>query len=384
MNDLERLVKLVRTAGSSFRTIQGTLTVSRNNALADHAAKAYLSGRREATLDADHAEEGTVKMEHEERKADFWHARPSRTRVEGRVRVVSKGPPPTSHPYLTIRNDEKWLTSNDQAGDIVGVDAEAGNALIEQEALSYVIDPSVFLKFREHRFVAEGEQDARPVLIFHARPPKLVGIPTEINLGPIGYGDTYELAIDADKGVLIGLTTRFDGGLVQTLSVSNLIFDSEIAPTLFAAEPPPGRQARDATGMLPKFLDLAGARREVPFTVFAADAIPAKAEREMLYEPLSDVVIVSYRWDGDSTHGLVQIFQGEHANQTIESLFARERYDEISIDGEAIRITRPETGKDLFARLTRQNTDIVIHSNQDWDSTLKVIGSLHPATLSGP
>jgi hypothetical protein len=93
---------------------------------------------------------------------------------------------------------------------------------------------------------------------------------------------------------------------------------------------------------------------------------------------LTGVVIVSYRWDGKSNSRLVQIFEAKHPNHTIESLFPQERYDEASIKGTPIQISKPKAGKDLFVRLMRQDTEILMRSNQDRDTTLRVVASLHP------
>jgi outer membrane lipoprotein-sorting protein len=346
-----KAIELMRSAGASFRTLQGKLMVWRYDAPADHAATVLLSRAAGGALYAKRTQDSSLSDSQEQQHTDFWHVRPDRTRLESESKGLVGLRLVTTQKYLTIRNRESWLTSSDETGTVVGHDAETAESLVHQQRLSYVIEPSIFPEFREPRLLDAEYQNERPAISLRARPPELNSIPTNVDLGPLGYGDSYELSVDAERGLVTRVVVRFGDAIVQTLTADNLVFDAEIDPAVFAIEPPPGRKVRQAADVLPRYLAIADAAQEVPVTVFVPATLPDEAHLDFVYEPRDGILIVSYGWDGESAAKLIQIIQGQRPNRTIEKLFKEGHRDEVYLDGVPVYITKPEAEPETFLSL---------------------------------
>lgn len=121
----------------------------------------------------------------------------------------------------------------------------------------------------------ETEKGGRPCVSLQAklRPKPGWSVP------PHGLpGDHYNVVIDRDRGVVLGLEVRQDGEVVAVADVAEVVFDEDFGDEVFPG-PPAGNDQRTRNSrerLNDKFVSLADAAASAPFTVFVPQRLPGE------------------------------------------------------------------------------------------------------------
>jgi hypothetical protein len=113
-------------------------------------------------------------------------------------------------------------------------------------------------------------------LAVRAIPRKLSDSPRLGRYVPGGASE-LELVADAERGVLLRLEARVEGGPFLVIELVEVHFDEVFADDVFVFQPPPGEEVRPHGELpaMPEAMSLEEAARRAPFTVLAPRRLPA-------------------------------------------------------------------------------------------------------------
>jgi hypothetical protein len=220
MGELGDALALLHGAWGSFRTIRATAC---ERVDAEGQRRAW---EREAGADPDSGlaelldSAEPVGHEHTTR---FWLEKPARLRKE------SSG---TWGTELVVRDGPRWLTV-----DADGLATTTGSLIFLGE-LEQLLDPSPLLEALRFQPLGPDMVAGRPAARLHAVPRERG--PGGSVLDQLGSGaDAYELAVDAERGILLRVAALVDGEPYSVIELSEVAFDEEFPAGTFAVDPPP-------------------------------------------------------------------------------------------------------------------------------------------------
>ena len=197
---------------------------------------------------------------------ELWFESPARLREE---RFPPGAREPTSY---GVRDGDSWWRFDRHLGAVHGSDEDEGGSTGEVGGdFELVLNPPPLVGPLTVEALGRGERAGRPVLRARARKrPDLNPVETMFHLRQLPSGaDWYELEVDAERGVLLGLTATHGAKPFWSLAAAEVEFDMAIAPEVFQFSPPAGVELKALEDLFPD-MRVAGARRIVVFLAAAA------------------------------------------------------------------------------------------------------------------
>ena len=142
--------------------------------------------------------------------------------------------------WLGVRDARRWWlwspdtgASTNTTGDSANSESGAGRQL------AIVFNPARLLGYLHFEFVGHGEQAGRPALLVEAVPRVSDHHPLAIlELTDLGRGaDIYQLAFDAQRGVLLHSRALYDGKPFREITATAITFDRQILDDIFVFRP---------------------------------------------------------------------------------------------------------------------------------------------------
>jgi hypothetical protein len=134
-------------------------------------------------------------------------------------------------------------------------------------SISQILEQVEFSRVRETRLVS------RPAYIFNAIPvatrPRGRAVLREAGSG----ASEYEITVDAERGVLLGLTALRDGKAFQRVETTRVTYDAPLAPSMFAPES--SAPARFAPARASQHISLDDVAEQVNFPLLAPNPSPS-------------------------------------------------------------------------------------------------------------
>jgi hypothetical protein len=294
MTELGDLLELLHRAHSSFRTVRFEAREWRHTRRTQEAYARLLQGadvvRQTVQQSPDVPEEWEVAIR-------GW-LEPPRIREEreeaGRV-------------TLAVADGQRWWQVMPEWAT-VSDEGDGWRTGQVGECLRHVVDPSflgVGLGLEPTGRVTRAGRDA--LLVRAAPRPHPHGRQHEALL----HGaDSHELAIDAERGTLLGAVSLLDGEPASLLEVATIAFDEPLDPALFRYEPKPGEEvARPGEVRSGDVVTVEAAARLAGFTVLVPSSLGYGWRSHVFYTPGREgtrvretVTLALYR--DDATHSV--------------------------------------------------------------------------------
>jgi outer membrane lipoprotein-sorting protein len=265
---LGELLRLMTEAHRSFRTLRGDLRSW------THATRQHEAYRRQYGDDA--SSEVAIALTdascepapaETEDIVQLWLARPDRLREE-----LTSSYGGTVFEATLVQVGETWWSY------VPGTGAQTNdgdpNSVHGTRLRSAMIDPAELLPWRRLEILGRVVHAGRPAIRVASRPsPRDAFLP---DAGRTAGDWPEEYLVDAERGVLLSLTTFIDGEPFALCEFVSVAFDEEIADDVFVFAPPAGVEvlnARDAHGGL-QIVPLHEAAVGAPFGVFVPASVP--------------------------------------------------------------------------------------------------------------
>jgi hypothetical protein len=236
--ELGTLLEVLHGAGS-FRTIRVTFRVWRHSERSGAAFRSAAEerGRRGASIQ-------TVTLrgrgdEPCERVETFriW-------RSGGRIREEQHGG--SRDGYYGVRHGELWWSWDETMGAASNEDdPSVGSGIGEQ--LSVMLDPTPLLGALQFSVVGRSQVAGRPAIMAEAvaRESDPRRRPRAFELHQLGRGaDRYQLAVDAQRGVLLRAVALREGEPFQEITTVEIAFDELLDEQLFRFKAPAGEEVQ--------------------------------------------------------------------------------------------------------------------------------------------
>ena len=296
MSELGDLLVLLHGARRRISTVRATLRLWQD-LVGRQAALAPLVERGEVTAYAasDDTDPETQEL------VRVWLAPPDRAREEreGAARVAVRRGPLWWH-----YDPESGAVSNEDEPDVAGGGGES---------YWWLLDPAPVIGLLEFGRIEPGRRAGRPTWRVRAVPRTLGDAADDwplLRLAAWG-ADELRLDVDAERGALLRVESRFEGRPIEVSEVLEIGFDEVFAPGTFVFTPPPGetvRSIRSEPGVRTR-LTIEQAVALAPFTVWIPARVPADWEVEIGFAeasdrpPIAPHVHLHYR-AADGTHGV--------------------------------------------------------------------------------
>jgi outer membrane lipoprotein-sorting protein len=373
------VLELLYGAYDRFETVRLVATDWQHLARSSMASKRFAAqsaGTSYATIGftreaAPETSEGIVRL---------WFAKPHRVREEreGHLRGA----------LLGIRDGERWWMYSPESGARSNEDDERVGSGVGQQ-YEHFLDPSVLIPDLIFESLDETNVAGRRALRVSARPRGGTrDIPHQVMR--LGMGaDEYELAVDAERGVLLRALARVDGDEFSVHEVTEIAFDESFAPETFVFVPPEGEVVRGVRASLHRRLTIEEAVAVAPFTVFVPRAIGPGWRMTVHFFPGEErpaspaSVAIQYSRD-DASHQLNITQTAVEARDPFDGF----RWEYLDRGGERLRTWTSERDGDAMAvraQLERDGTRIMISSNDlELDRLIELAEMLVPAPAEPP
>ncbi len=308
MTDVERLLQ---AADESYKTLVATVVQREDPGLwrktLERLARADAHAAEDvATRDVDAVME-FAKTRMPEDKAlvrKIWSAPPERLRIEydDEVEVWSESETRIYHP-----------------GFAVDVRPHPPNV---RPPFTMRLAPQTLVEHFDLKATGRTTVAGRHVIAVRATPRD--GAPLSLR-----KADEYELAVDAERGVVLRFAALIDGEVASATEVVEIAFDEHLPPSTFEVHPAPGEQTRVLWPRKQRELSAADAAAAVPFPLFLASRgwrarvlVPDEAEPTYLHVDLT-------REDGAE----VELSESAEHDEDLEWLRSFRRWNRTERDG---------------------------------------------------
>jgi hypothetical protein len=271
---------------------------------------------------------------------------------------------------LGVRRGRLWWRYDAQNGAMSNQDRpEVGSGIGEE--FGWLLDPAAVIGLLDFGQVSPGRRAGRPVLRVRAVPRVIDHGSDEPlwRLGAVG-ADELGLEVDAERGTLLGVESRFQQQPFAISEVLEISFDEEFPEDTFVFTPPPGEQVRSITEEF-------GVRRDMtieqavtlaPFIVWIPARLPANWETQIAFAAAQDRppavphVFLHYR-ASDGTHGVTITESPADHPRDVEAEGPGGPWREIERDHRQIHVREPaESWQPAQARADYEGTRILISS----------------------
>jgi outer membrane lipoprotein-sorting protein len=296
--------------------------------------------------------------------ARVWLAPPDRAREE------QEGPDGS---FVGVRDGDRWWRYDDHNGAMSNAGQPDSNSGIGDE-YRWLIDAATVIGLLEFGEIARGARAGRPALQVKAVPRALA--PGEdgplMRLGALG-ADELLLDVDAERGALLRIESRFAGQPFAISEVTEAAFDEELPDDTFVFRPPPGEEVRSIAeqSAIEPGLTIEQAVARAPFTVWIPERVPAGWEAEIAFAapmdrpPAAAHVFLHYR----APHGAHGYSITESPADTAPDPEAYgpprpDPWQEVTRGGRTMQVREPAEHWHLAqVELALEDTRILIHSN---------------------
>lgn len=155
----------------------------------------------------------------------IWVAKPGRIRLE---RMLERGPEPNV--AVAVVNGERWWSYHPEGG--FESSEEGGRSHAQTLVMRQLLDPWPLLGELALETAGETSVAGRQAVLLRGTP---TDHPHRTALIGLGQGaDAYELAADAELGVLLRTAAKIDGEDFEVKELSEVALDPEISEEVFA------------------------------------------------------------------------------------------------------------------------------------------------------
>jgi hypothetical protein len=225
------------------------------------------------------------------------HAREEREGYDGESYGVRRGP--------------LWWHYDAQNGAMSNEDEPEGGSSGIGEEFRRMLDPAPLLGVLDFAEISPGRRAGRPTLRVRAVPRRVGEGADDVALWSLGGmgADELRLDVDAERGALLWIESRFEGQPFAASEVLEIAFDEQFPEDTFVFTPPPGEEVRSTAARFPLRHDLTieQAVALAPFTVWIPARLPAGWETMIRFAaeqdrpPMAPHVYLHYR-ACDGTH----------------------------------------------------------------------------------
>jgi hypothetical protein len=307
--------------------------------------------------------------------------------VDGpRMRLEFEAEPhPEAQPAVTVTDGARCWSYVPGHGAFVSERAEAGATAPGLGGVDGLLDPLPLLATLRLRAEGRVRWEGRPAL--HLAGTLRPGMGHRLfGEGLAGWGDGYDLLLDAERGVLLRAAALLEGEPFAVAELREPVFDEPFPAELFRFTAPPGTPvvplAPPGGGAAARrWLTIAEAARAVDFTVLAPAALPAATEHRVALVPPAAgpparPAEVHVFYDFPPRLDLVEC-------AAAAALPDRHRWDRVERDG-AVALVRERKARHPAGRrelkLERDGTLVRMSSDLPLDDLLEVAASLLPVT----
>jgi hypothetical protein len=356
MTDLGDLLVLLHGAGGRVSTLRAVVRTWQHIAVSREAM-----ARRAGHGDVAYGPAGEPQRESVEQLARVWLALP------GRVREERDDP---DGGWFGVRRGRLWWQYDAQNGATSNEDQpEVGSGIGEE--FGWLLEPAPLIGLLDFGEIGPGSRAGRRTLCVRAVPRVLgAGIDGPLwRLGAMG-ADELRLDVDAERGLLLRVESRFEQQPFAISEVLEIGFDEQFSDDTFVFTPPPGEPVRISEQFLVRRdLTIEQAVALAPFTVWIPARLPAGWEIEIGFAaahdrpPTAPHVFLHYR-AADGTHGLTVAESPADGPRDAEAEGPGGPWREIASGQRQLQIREPvESWHAAQALVELDGTRILIRSN---------------------
>jgi outer membrane lipoprotein-sorting protein len=316
----------------------------------------------------------------------LWLAPPDRAREE------REGP---GGPCFSVRRGSDWWRYDDVNGAMSNEGAPDSHSGIGDE-LDWLLDPAPVIGFLEFDKIVRAQRAGRPVMRVRAVPRTTSARDDAplMRLGAVG-ADELLLEVDAERGALLRIESRFEREPIALSEVVEIAFDEVFDEETFVFTPPAGEAIRSIADLVPVRHDLTieQAVARAPFTVWIAERVPAGWAAQIGFAaeqdrpPLAPEVHLHYRApDGMRGFSIAESPANHPGEHDEYEHAAANPWRSIDRDQRRMQVREPaESWQPAQVRLELDGTRILINSTDlDADALLDVAGGLVRAPAEPP
>jgi outer membrane lipoprotein-sorting protein len=392
MTELGELLELLHRSRRGFQTFHGRYRLWRHEKLNAEAFEAAVEAEKEreggavAVLPLGGKEPTSSTVQGEWR---IWLERPDRIREE--FDSEDFGAP------LVVQVGKRWWSYDRWNGAITNEgEEEVGGGAGEQ--FSGWLEPASVLGLLEFEPLGEGEVAGRRTLNARAirATPGIAVDHDAWGLHRLGVdAEQYELALDAERGVILRLEARHRGQPFFIGEARTVEFDQPLAEEIFVFRAPEGEEVRPFEHEGPAFdLPIEEVVERAPFAVFVPARVPRDWELSAGFmearerPPMPALAVLHYR----SADGTASVQISEHAagaGDPDDDLFEAEdapSVEHIERDGATMEVRgRTLEWPQSVLKTVREGTEISMYSNQlSGDALVDLAVNLVPARDQPP
>jgi hypothetical protein len=306
-------------------------------------------------------------------------------RAGGRVRVEHHGGDRDG--YYAVADGPLWWMWDERNGAHSNQDDSSVGSGVGEE-LQIMLNPVPLLSSLRFQPTGSSEVAGRPTISAHGipRPRDSARHVPAFELHELGTGaDVYELEVDRQLGVLLGVTAIRDKQPFHRITTLTAAFDQPIPSETFLFELPAGEQIRSRWGEeRVEHVTLVEAQQQAPFTVLMPDTVPANWQVQCrLIRPSKrppspmQIGLTYHSTDGHESISLSQFPAG--GPNPYRQLGDGEGWETVTRGGIEMK-TRPARWGQAQVELERDGTFVHLMSdNLTRDQVLSIAAGLRPA-----
>ena len=388
MSMLGDVLELLHSADEPKGTLRCVVRIRRETRGQEEAARRHAErsrGTASVAMVVATAEARSERPTHTESVYRLWFHGRQRVREEaddeGRTR-------------LGVRDGDTWWIWDDYSGAITN-DGDAHHQAGIGQQVEWLLDPGpllAVLRFGSVRRATVGGRDAFVVrAVERAAGDRLVLITL-----PFGY-DEYELAVDAERGVVLRAACLLDGREVTVFEMVELAFDEEFPADTFVFAPPAGETVQRAQDRFQHHdMTLEEVAERASFTVFAPTGLALGWRLWAMYVPRSDrppvaeaVHLHLHRHDAAHAVSITERTAAAGDPAALSAHVPADQWETRRVDGLEARVYAGERGRGgipgPLVVLEREGTQIEISGQgMEIEALLELAGSLEPAPTDRP
>lgn len=367
MGELGDLLELLHRGGRDLRSVRATIRTGHDPEVLQAVAVESMerSGAPASQVAAFRAQASGPAPD---RVTHLWLQPPDRHREE-------------SDWGVNVRDGERWWRAPPGMPPMTnhGDPARGQAAPAEHQ---HLFRPGAFVGQLDLEAAGETEVAGRATRLVRARPDPPEP-PAWSELHRLGMeADAYELAVDAERGVLLRVVAFHGGRMMTWTTVEAVAFDEDLDPTLFCLDLPPGEEFADPRDLMGprRARSLAEVAREAPFSVFAPREVPPGWHADAYFKPAQAggpaFAMIAYAEVGARAH--LSIFQqpGDAASAGFGGELEWRRQDELEVG---------ESDLGAGVRLERDGTRIELRSSElAAEELVRVARTLEPVSPDPP
>jgi outer membrane lipoprotein-sorting protein len=267
VSELGRVLELLYGARDRYQSARLEAHERRNHRL---QSEAYERAQREQTgaVSVQLYGPGTDVPEESEATIRLWFEQPNRFREERTE---------NGHEMLLVGDGARWWTSSPEWATVV----QEGDGWAQADASSrMLLDPALLISDLALEIRGRTQAAGREAVAIDATPRHPLH-----HSPPLPWGATgHELAVDAERGVLLRVASSLDGVVFDALDVTEIAFDETLDERLFRYEPPPGEEVLQPKDVSPgEPVSVEEAARRASFTVLIPSSLGAGWHVHALY-----------------------------------------------------------------------------------------------------